>query len=78
MAFILTGAFLFLVYASCLVFYRQAWLDMPLFDPDSKNAAVGVNAYTRSGNAPVQRQCVQKAAERRPGDIGDLECRSSP
>lgn len=34
MAFTLTGAFLFLVYASCLVFYRQAWLDMPLFEPD--------------------------------------------
>src|ERR1700744_4053523 len=35
MAFILSGAFLFLVYASCLVFYRQAWLDMPLFEPSA-------------------------------------------
>jgi cellulose synthase/poly-beta-1,6-N-acetylglucosamine synthase-like glycosyltransferase len=29
MVFILIGVFLFLVYATCLVFYRQAWLALP-------------------------------------------------
>lgn len=28
-------------------------LDLPLFDPDSKNAAVGTNAYPRGGNALI-------------------------
>ncbi|MGZ3411739.1 MAG: alkaline phosphatase family protein [Xanthobacteraceae bacterium] len=28
-------------------------LDLPLFDPDSKNAAVGANAYPRAGNALI-------------------------
>ncbi|MGZ5803316.1 MAG: alkaline phosphatase family protein [Xanthobacteraceae bacterium] len=28
-------------------------LDLPLFDPDSKNAAVGANAYLRAGNALI-------------------------
>lgn len=32
MAFILTGSFLFIVYASCLVFYRQAWLSLPAYE----------------------------------------------
>jgi cellulose synthase/poly-beta-1,6-N-acetylglucosamine synthase-like glycosyltransferase len=32
MAFILTGLFLFLVYAACLVFYRQAWRALPVYE----------------------------------------------
>lgn len=31
MAFILTGSFLFLIYAACLVFYRHAWVTLPVF-----------------------------------------------
>jgi cellulose synthase/poly-beta-1,6-N-acetylglucosamine synthase-like glycosyltransferase len=31
MVFILSGAFLFLLYAACLVFYRRAWLSLPLY-----------------------------------------------
>ena len=34
-------------------------LDMPLFDPDSKNAAVGVNAYPRSGNALIGKDAAK-------------------
>jgi cellulose synthase/poly-beta-1,6-N-acetylglucosamine synthase-like glycosyltransferase len=35
MAFFLTGLFLFFVYAACLVFYRQAWRALPVFEPPS-------------------------------------------
>lgn len=35
MVFILTGLFLFLVYAVCLVFYRQAWRALPVYEAAS-------------------------------------------
>jgi cellulose synthase/poly-beta-1,6-N-acetylglucosamine synthase-like glycosyltransferase len=40
MAFIISGVFLFLVYAACLVFYRQAWVSMPLYESPAGFAPV--------------------------------------
>jgi cellulose synthase/poly-beta-1,6-N-acetylglucosamine synthase-like glycosyltransferase len=32
MVFILSGACLFLIYSACLIFYRQAWLALPVYE----------------------------------------------
>ncbi|TDW99630.1 glycosyltransferase family 2 protein [Dinghuibacter silviterrae] len=51
MAFFLTGLFLFLVYAACLVFYRQAWRALPVFKvPASFTPAASITVIIPARN----------------------------